>query len=251
MENKQNKKIYSSLDVERAIVGGWSIWSYIAYLYPSRKLAYFVGNKTNLSPNQLTVIGFLFSIPAAFFFLRGDWESLIIGSILFIVSFLFDCIDGVIARLKGMTSTFGDYLDGILDAARMFILVFGLTYGQYLITKDASYLTFGIFYVFIYVMQWISKYLIYMYKLKENIVTTKLPPDHPLVKKLSFFYKIKNFFEKKKVSIFPGFMEADALVFIIAPILRQIKLGVVLAGIIVILDTIIFAYIFFKLKLKK
>lgn len=73
-------------------------------------MAKIIGRK--LTPNQLTLIGFLFgllSCVAIFYGMKG------ISVGLFFVNRVFDALDGTVARLTDRQSDFGGYLDIITD----------------------------------------------------------------------------------------------------------------------------------------
>ena len=72
-----------------------------------------------ISPNHLTILGLILGLLSAFFiFLSGilQWtlEIIIISAILMTISFLFDALDGALARLKEPTK-FGGILDIFCD----------------------------------------------------------------------------------------------------------------------------------------
>src|SRR5262245_61440524 len=73
-------------------------------------LARFI-SATGLSPNVVTVIGFLLMIGVAFVL---AWGYLFLGGILITGVALFDGIDGTMARMMGRTSRFGAFLDSTL-----------------------------------------------------------------------------------------------------------------------------------------
>lgn len=66
-------------------------------------------------PNVLTVISLLFGLSCCVFFALGYW---IWGAIAFQATYIPDCLDGKVARLRGMTSAFGAKLDAWADYAR-------------------------------------------------------------------------------------------------------------------------------------
>lgn len=76
-----------------------------------------------LSPNALTVTGFLVSLLAAFFIARG---SFIWGGFLILVAGLFDILDGAAARAQGKVTDFGAALDSTLDRYMEAALLFAL-----------------------------------------------------------------------------------------------------------------------------
>ena len=80
--------------------------------------------KTRITPNQVTWVAFGVAFWAFISFIFG-WN--IIGGLLVQLSSIVDGIDGSLARLKGMTSTFGGFLDSVLDRYADILIVLGLT----------------------------------------------------------------------------------------------------------------------------
>lgn len=70
-----------------------------------------------LSPNALTVLACLISLSAALAFATARHETwrFGLGALLAAVGGILDLLDGVVARLKGLSSRFGDFLDHLLD----------------------------------------------------------------------------------------------------------------------------------------
>lgn len=67
----------------------------------------------NITPNQITVIGLvLVAINCGFYLWHRD--PFMFGTGL-IAAYLFDTLDGVVARAQGTTSKFGGYLDAVID----------------------------------------------------------------------------------------------------------------------------------------
>ena len=93
-------------------------------------LARFI-SRTGISPNVITVIGFLLMAGVAFVLARG---YLVWGGLLIIAAALFDAIDGTLARMMGRTSRFGAFLDSTLDRFSEAIIFLGLFI--YLIEQD-------------------------------------------------------------------------------------------------------------------
>jgi len=80
--------------------------------------------KTRLTPNQATWGAFGIALLAFISFIFG---LNIIGGLLVQLSSIVDGIDGSLARLKGMSSTFGGFLDSVLDRYADILIVLGLT----------------------------------------------------------------------------------------------------------------------------
>jgi CDP-diacylglycerol--glycerol-3-phosphate 3-phosphatidyltransferase len=69
-------------------------------------------HRTGLTPNMLTVIGFVLNVGVAVVLARG---SISLGGGLLLVASLFDGLDGALARLTGRQSRFGAFFDSTLD----------------------------------------------------------------------------------------------------------------------------------------
>lgn len=82
--------------------------------------------RTRLSPDAVSLWALLFGIPIAFAFATGERWGLVIGAVLWYASFLLDCVDGKLARLKESTSDRGRKLDDLGDGARRASAVLGL-----------------------------------------------------------------------------------------------------------------------------
>ena len=68
--------------------------------------------RTGITPNTLTILGFLLNIVTAAVIAS---DRLLIGGILILVSGLFDMLDGALARASGQSTRFGALLDSTLD----------------------------------------------------------------------------------------------------------------------------------------
>ena len=78
---------------------------------------------TKISPNAITIIGFLLMIIVAFVLAKGDF---LLGGILITAFALFDALDGTLARMTKRTSRFGAFLDSTLDRYAEAIIYLGL-----------------------------------------------------------------------------------------------------------------------------
>lgn len=85
--------------------------------------------RTAVTPNQVSVAGFLLAAAASFFFLNGSWLAWVAGGLLCQLAFILDGCDGTLARVKGRSSYFGAWLDRFLDAIMDIHFVFTLGIG--------------------------------------------------------------------------------------------------------------------------
>ena len=85
----------------------------------------------NVSPNMITLFSFgLSMLSAALFFLANYWAVLAAGVTAQLSSVLDGC-DGEIARLKFKFSTFGEWLDRILDRYADGFMILGMTFASW------------------------------------------------------------------------------------------------------------------------
>ncbi|MGZ3752289.1 MAG: CDP-alcohol phosphatidyltransferase family protein [Mucilaginibacter sp.] len=91
--------------------------------------------KLGLTPNAVTTIGFILNIGVAVIFVigaeegnRGDLTYVGWAGGLILFAGLFDMLDGQVARLGNMKSTFGALYDSVLDRYSELIMFLGICY---------------------------------------------------------------------------------------------------------------------------
>lgn len=104
------------------------------------RLVVWAANRTSITPNQLTFGAGVLGLGSAACFALGTWPWLVAGALLFHLSFVLDCMDGKIARLKGNGSIFGVWVDFVFDRVRFFICMLALLVGQWAQTGEVIYL---------------------------------------------------------------------------------------------------------------
>lgn len=91
-----------------------------------------------LSPNQITLIGFILAILGGVFLIQ---KSFFISAFFFLLSGFFDLLDGVVARKFKKATTFGGVLDAVVDRYEEFIFVFSSLLSG-LVQKELALITF-------------------------------------------------------------------------------------------------------------
>ncbi len=124
--------------------------------------------KTSVTPNQLTLCSFLFSLVAAVAFFLGKPIFFTLGGVLAMISMIFDCADGMLARAKNMTSRYGAYLDIFLDRIADFVVLLGASFGYSRYTGDARILVFGLLTIALYFLQVTLYYINVIYTRSEK-----------------------------------------------------------------------------------
>lgn len=91
--------------------------------------------KIGITPNVVTTLGFLGNIVAASLFVYGgfyaedgDYSWVGWGGAVILFSGLFDMMDGQVARIGNMKSTFGALYDSVLDRYSELLTFFGICY---------------------------------------------------------------------------------------------------------------------------
>ena len=79
--------------------------------------------KGKISPNTLTIIGFIFSLITMVLISQG---YLLISGILIIFSSIFDLLDGALARYSNNTTNFGKFFDAVIDRLSEIAIYVGL-----------------------------------------------------------------------------------------------------------------------------
>ncbi len=82
--------------------------------------------KLGLTPNALTIVGFLGTCVAAIAAASQAW---VLAGVLVIAFGIFDLFDGALARATGQASRFGAFLDSTLDRTGESLVLAGVAYG--------------------------------------------------------------------------------------------------------------------------
>jgi len=104
--------------------------------------------RIGLTPNSITIIGFLVTILASGILvygaevgLRDDSKYITLFGVTLLLAGVFDMLDGHLARKTGKMSVFGAFFDSIIDRYSEMVMFFGIAY--YLVSFD--YFLSGIF----------------------------------------------------------------------------------------------------------
>ncbi len=83
---------------------------------------------TGITPNQVTLTGFaLVVLAVAGFLLHG---SLVLLGLCLLLAFAFDALDGAVARLSGLSSRRGGYLDAMVDRYQELAMMLALGFAS-------------------------------------------------------------------------------------------------------------------------
>ncbi|MET8154979.1 CDP-alcohol phosphatidyltransferase family protein [Sphaerisporangium sp. NPDC005289] len=86
--------------------------------------------RRGLTPNQVTLISIALGVLSAVAFATGTRAGAVTGGLLIYFAFVFDCVDGQVARYARKFGVLGAWLDATFDRAKEYVVFFGLAVGS-------------------------------------------------------------------------------------------------------------------------
>jgi phosphatidylglycerophosphate synthase len=129
-----------------------------------------------VTPNRLTVLAFVVGLGSAWCFFEASYPWLLAGALLFHLSFVLDCMDGKIARLRAESSPFGSWLDYVLDRLRVLVCAVGLFGGQYQATHEFVYVWLAGLVIFLDMFRYLNA--LQMGKVRAELTRNDRVPAH-------------------------------------------------------------------------
>ncbi|MEV6306516.1 CDP-alcohol phosphatidyltransferase family protein [Actinoplanes sp. NPDC051861] len=243
----------------------WTVWLVDPL---AARLVWLVAPYRWITPNRLTAAAFLIGLGAAASFWRGSYGWLLVGALLFHLSFVLDCMDGKIARLNGTGSVFGTWLDYVFDRLRVVACTVGLFGGQYARTGELRYLWLATLVVFLDMFRYLNA--LQMQKVKQSMRERLLAASEAAGKpapviveendeeidegiraaeerrervdvhgdfrtKFGLFVTVRNFLLRQRIRahVFSG-IEFMMFVFILGPVLDQIVVVTLLSAVLMV-----------------
>jgi phosphatidylglycerophosphate synthase len=191
--------------------------------------------KTKVKPNTVSVISLLIAFVAAGLFFRGDYLSLILGAIVFHISYILDCADGYIARKKGLSSKFGHWIDHTFDEVKKPVLLIAILMGQDALDSVAPWgWIAAILYVFSRVLVKTDSTVKQSLNQKRDDTTIEGGSKMEVGSRQSWLFR-----HFAIVTLWTS-IEAQAIVFVIGPVANAPLTGMLIAA---ILSIIWFVYV--------
>lgn len=85
--------------------------------------------RTPLTPNQTTIVAGALGVVAGFEFSRGAAAAASAGAVLYLLSNVLDCADGMLARLQNSGTPLGRIIDGVADYIASMAIFIGIGVG--------------------------------------------------------------------------------------------------------------------------
>lgn len=112
---------------------------------PMAAVVVYVLRDTRVSPNQVTFFALFVALAAAACFIFLPWPlGLWLGVAIYELSYIFDKVDGMLARSRGVQSPSGHLLDFLMDEIKAFFILAAVATGAYLSLGDVQLLFWGL-----------------------------------------------------------------------------------------------------------
>ncbi len=223
-----------------------SWWAALFILPFARRVTLFIANYTDIKPNTITSSSFVFVLLSAWCFFKGSYNYILLGALFFEINYLFDCVDGTIARLKKLQSFKGEVLDWLLDRFRIIITVVTLGYGQYKIQNSVLPLILSFIYLGLNNLILLSR--AFQFRILNRIGSKDINNKGAvLLEKTTNKILLKkwlNFTHKRNLMPYYHDIETDAIIFVIGPLFNIVNLclitGSILSFILIVILNILF-----------
>ena len=192
-------------------------------------LVLLIANYTNLTPTMLSLINIVVSFISAYYFYTG---KIITGALLFALAFLFDCMDGNLARLKSKTSRLGMFLEVNGDKIRVILPLLGMTHYYYSVTNDISifYWAYGFLATNLF-FQFAEAFMGYQ-SARKGYDKRYVVTDTNAQSKISIG-SIRSFLQKRRMDLIYTTLDQEKIVLLIFPLLSYFNFTMIKYGYIV------------------
>ncbi len=89
-----------------------------------------------LSPNLITLFSLITALIASGLIVLGGTYNFVAAAILINISHILDCMDGQMAKYRGVSSRFGNFFDKVTDQIQIFFWFSAIAYAGYVQTQD-------------------------------------------------------------------------------------------------------------------
>lgn len=112
---------------------------------PPAALVVYLAQRTRITPNQITFLSVVVASAAcALWIAVPGYAALVAGALIFELSFVLDCADGQLARLRKQASPIGHLLDFLMDELKAMLVLGSIAVRLWLETGDERLLVIGL-----------------------------------------------------------------------------------------------------------
>ena len=112
-----------------------------------------------LNPNRLTTLSFISALLGAAYILPFSYQNFVAAAILIQLSHVLDCMDGQMARYRGISSPAGSFYDKIADFIKIFIFFAAVSFTAFEETHNIVVVFLGFTATFFYTLRSYIKYV--------------------------------------------------------------------------------------------
>ena len=120
---------------------------------------YFVVDIKWLTPNLITLFSFITSLVSIVFIIIGGFINFIIAAVLIHLSHILDCMDGQMAKYRGVSSKSGCYFDKLTDQIQVTLWFGAIGYAAYIQSHNVLPVFLAFIGVAFYNLRGYSKYV--------------------------------------------------------------------------------------------
>ena len=102
-----------------------------------------------VTPNRLTILSFGLTMLSGMWILAGDRADLIVAGVVLQIAYIVDCMDGQLARYRGLSSTLGSLLDKWSDFVKFPFIIVALTVQASDLQPATAPMVFGLMAIFL------------------------------------------------------------------------------------------------------
>ncbi|MDP1853774.1 MAG: CDP-alcohol phosphatidyltransferase family protein [Candidatus Omnitrophota bacterium] len=138
-------------------------------------IAYKLKN-SKIMPEQIVLAGLLIGMISAFSYSFGAYPTAVFGSILYMLAWFLDFVDGDLARITNRVSERGEWLDSVSGRILEMVIYFGVCWGLARNYNPETVWTLGFFVIMLQhiIVSLMTKEAILAIKSKKNYTDTKI-----------------------------------------------------------------------------
>ncbi len=134
--------------------------------YITLPLVFLMVNFTRITPNIISILSFTFGMLSAYFYFKN---SLILGGVSYMLSYILDATDGKVARIKNIGKIYGAWFDILVDRLNLLFISSAISYNLFILHDSIIFIILNFMFLGIAFIGWESRYNIDIYKLKNKI----------------------------------------------------------------------------------
>jgi len=182
-----------------------------------------------LNPNRLTTLSFISALLGAAYILPFSYQNFVAAAILIQLGHVLDCMDGQMARYRGILSPVGSFYDKIADFIKIFIFFAAVSFAVFEETNNITVVFLGFTATFFYTLRSYIKYVTlniraendpeYFENASNTEVELSVESNFSLRKNLLWFLREQRKFFRFEEGVFVFLISAALLLQALLPLL--------------------------------